>query len=145
MVGVFANNPALCAYAEARNIKFDAARNKPTASDMFILSIGTGSNPKKYHHQNVKDWGLVEWIKPIIDIMMSGVSETVDYQLKQIYDAVDKPDQYVRFEPSRGQAKPDMDDASEDNLLALQQAGMDFATSNAQKIDDIAKVLIANK
>ncbi len=143
--GVFANNPTLCAYAEARNIKFGTGRNKPTAKDMFILSLGTGNVDKPYYYQSAKDWGMVEWIKPIIDIMMSGVSETVDYQLKQIFKAVDKPEQYVRFEPSLGKANAEMDDASIENLHALKDAGESYAESHKQKIEEVANFLISNK
>src|SRR3989338_11708369 len=41
--GVFANNPSMCAYAEARNTAFPQhGIVEPTAKDMMILSIGTG-------------------------------------------------------------------------------------------------------
>ncbi len=143
--GVFANNPTLCAYAEARNIKFGANKNKPTASEMFILSIGTGTVNKPYYYKNAKDWGLVQWIKPIIDIMMSGVSETVNYQLKKIYEAVGKTDQYVRFEPGLGSAKSEMDNATVENLEALRDAGEDYALTHMDDIKKIAEKLIANK
>ena len=51
--GMFANNPALCAYAEARGLEFSKffnnpqKKDKPTAADMIIVSIGTGSVKKK--------------------------------------------------------------------------------------------------
>ena len=61
--GVFANNPSLCAYAEVRK-KFEG---NPAAKDMAILSIGTGYVKKSYEYKDAKDWGTVEWIKPLID------------------------------------------------------------------------------
>ncbi|MDT3739939.1 MAG: patatin-like phospholipase family protein [Candidatus Kapabacteria bacterium] len=117
--GVFANNPTLCGYAEVRN-KFD---NHPTAKDMVILSLGTGYSQKPYYYQEAKDWGLVEWVRPILDIMMSGVSETVDYQLRQIYDAVELPEQYTRINAPLVFASSQMDNASLANLQNLQQDG----------------------
>jgi hypothetical protein len=30
---------------------------------------------------------------------MTGVAETVDYQMKQIYDAIESPQQYLRINP----------------------------------------------
>ena len=45
--GVYANNPALCAYAEARKIPFqdilktESKKNYPTINDMIIVSVGT--------------------------------------------------------------------------------------------------------
>ena len=89
--GVFVNNPTLCAYSEARTWKFDTNRDKPTASQMMILSLGTGGTDKSFEYRKAKDWGAVQWIVPIIDIMMSGVAETVDYQLKQISMPLENP------------------------------------------------------
>ena len=85
--GVFANNPALCAYSECRKLDFKKILNdeekptKPSAKDMMIVSLGTGSIKKPYHFSEFKDAGVLKWIQPLIDIMMSGNSETVDYQL----------------------------------------------------------------
>jgi len=79
--GVFVNNPALCAYSEARTWTFDSKRKKPKAAEMAILSIGTGGSDKSFEYKKAKDWGALQWIQPIIDIMMSGVADTVDYQL----------------------------------------------------------------
>jgi uncharacterized protein len=123
--GVFANNPTLCAYSEVRN-KFTG---HPTAKDMAILSIGTGYSKKPYYYQEAKDWGLINWVRPILDIMMSGVSETVDYQLQQIYNAVGKSGQYVRINAALKFASPELDDASVENLDKLNQDGADIVKS----------------
>ncbi len=80
--GVFANNPSLCAYSEARNMNFKSLEiNKPRAKQMLIVSLGTGSETKEYGYKNAKKWGKIRWIQPVIDIMMSGSSETVDFHL----------------------------------------------------------------
>lgn len=143
--GVFANNPTLCAYSEARTLMFDENRNKPVAAEMAILSIGTGNIDTPYLYNKAKDWGLVEWIKPVIDIMMSGVSETVDYHMRQIFDASEKPKQYLRIDPDLGKASREMDDASYKNLKALEKAGKNSAIENDEKLTEFAEMLIANK
>lgn len=143
--GVFVNNPALCAYSEARTTRFDRFRDKPKAAEMAILSIGTGNQDEPYQYKKAKNWGAVQWIVPIIDIMMSGVAETVDYQLKQIYDAVEKPRQYLRISPDLGNASPKMDNASMENLKALKQAGIDNAKKFDNPLTDFVKLLIDNK
>ncbi len=135
--GVFANNPALCAYAEARNLP-----GKPKAKDMFMLCLGTGKIKKPYYYKKAKDFGLVQWVKPIIDIMMSGTAETVDFQLHQIFDAVGKPKQYVRIEPELFNASPEMDDASIENLNELKVAGQMCAEDNEEALDQVADTLI---
>src|SRR5690606_6029620 len=103
--GVFANNPSLCAYSEVRN-----AKDNPTAADMFMVSIGTGSVHQSYKYSNAKNWGAVGWIKPLIDIMMAGASETTDYHLSRMFSARSNASSYVRIQPaSMGNADVDMD------------------------------------
>lgn len=125
--GVFVNNPTLCAYSEVHH-KF-----KVTAKEMAILSLGTGFEETEYDYKQAKDWGMMGWIRPLISIMMSGVSEVVDYQLKQIYSAVKAPNQYLRINTEFPiTVNPEMDDASIENIAALKELG----TETAQKFDD---------
>lgn len=153
--GMFANNPTLCAYAEARTMNFRKILNNPnkpdkppTAKDMIIVSLGTGSQKNKYPYDDYKDAGMVKWIKPLIDIMMSGNSETVDYQLRQIFDTLEGDDKknYYRIEPkiSNG-ASPEMDNAEKDNLKALHKAGQQSVKENQAILDEIVKKLVANQ
>ena len=125
------------AYAEARKMS-----GKPTAANMFILSLGTGETKQPYAYRKAKDWGQLEWVKPVLDIMMSGVSETVDYQLKRIYDAVGRPDQYLRITPDLGDASPDLDDAGFKNLRNLRDAGQEAAQVHFDKLQAFAARLI---
>ncbi len=143
--GVFVNNPALCAYSEARGWKFDSFRDHPTAAEMMILSLGTGGKDKSFEYKKAKDWGAVEWIVPVLDIMMSGVADTVDYQLKQIYDAVGKPEQYVRLSPELFTADSAMDNASADNLEKLRKDGEKNAANFDKELEAVASLLIKNK
>ena len=149
--GVFANNPAMCAYAEARSIAFSTILNdpekadKPYAKEMVIISIGTGSTNKPYHYDKAKDWGMIQWIQPIIDIMMSGNAETVNYQLRKIWETTGTPEDYIRLEPSLYEASSNMDDASDKNLKALHDAGKQFVAENETLLNNIADKLIAQK
>jgi len=138
--GVFANNPALCAYSEARR-KFES---HPSAQDMVMLSLGTGQVKKPYTYNKAKNWGAVGWIRPLIDILMSGVSDTVDYQLKQIFDAVDGSQHYLRINAELQIAKPSMDDVSAENLNALKQEGELLAQRFDQQLDSLVDLLLAD-
>lgn len=150
--GVFANNPTLCAYAEARTTDFSKILknkdkpNKPTASQMMIVSIGTGGIKKPYHYKEYKDAGMIKWIQPLIDIMMSGNSETVDYQLRQIYDTLESADSkdYYRIQPIIQNADTAMDNADLDNLKALHEDGLTSVAHYKKELDEIVKKLIAN-
>lgn len=71
--GVFANNPAMCAYAEAK-------AQDPRA-DVLLVSFGTGELVRPIFYDEAKDWGLINWAQPILGTVFDGVSDTVDYQL----------------------------------------------------------------
>lgn len=142
--GVYVNNPTLCAYAATRKLDFGEEKIKPTASEMMLVSIGTGSTKYSYEYEKAKGWGAIGWIKPLIDIMMKGVAQTVDYQLRQIFDAVGKPDQYHRIEPKIIHAESGMDNAKEENLINLKADGTEAALDNEEKIDKVVDMLIAN-
>jgi hypothetical protein len=111
---------------------------------MVILSLGTGFSNKEYDYKKVKDWGMIQWVKPLIDIMMSGVAEVVDYQLKQIFRAVGDSGQYLRIntELSVG-VSPDMDDATPENLLALKELGTYTAQQYDAQLDALVNLLVA--
>lgn len=151
--GVFANNPAMCAYAEARTLDFETALkhpgkvDKPNAKEMVIISLGTGSEATPYDYNQAKDWGVVGWILPLIDILMSGNSETVDYQLTQMFRTIKPPDtpDYYRLQPRREPADSAMDNASPKNMAALKEAGMRFVSDNQELLEKLADLLIANK
>lgn len=131
--GVFVNNPTMCAFAEVFN------EYKTLPEQMVILSLGTGYSKKEYDYQKAKDWGMIEWVKPLIDIMMSGVSEVVDFQLKQMFEAVGAKGQYFRINTELPiDVSPDMDDASSKNLLALKELG----TYTAQNFDDELNAIV---
>lgn len=144
--GVFANNPSMCAYAEARTLDFQGKKNKPGAKDMILISVGNGSQKKPYSYHKAKNWGNVGWIIPVIDIMMSANSETVHYQLLQLFNTIPLAKRhYYRLEPKIYPANQSMDDASEENISNLIKAGDIFVDENKELLDNIVKLLIDNK
>ncbi len=143
--GVFANNPSLCAYAEARKYFKCILERNISAKDIFMVSLGTGSIEKPYMYDSAKDWGVAQWIKPLVDIMMSGSSETIDFQLKHIFDSEEVSDQYIRIEPGMGASDQDMDSVSELNLHSLKLAGENSANLYEDKLEYIAEQLLKTK
>lgn len=137
--GLFANNPTMCALVEAIKI----AKANPV--DMMILSLGTGTVEKHYKYDKAKDWGLLGWVSPIIDIMMSSASETVDYQIKRLYQTLNKKEHYLRIMPNLGQASPEMDDVSPENLEHLKNAGTACAIAFDDELDRFADLLLDNQ
>lgn len=151
--GVYANNPALCAYAEARKIDFskvlkdEQKPDKPSIKDMIIVSVGTGTVLKEYKFEEFKSGGKLKWITPLIDILLSSNVETVDYHLRKMYETLGQRNHknYHRLMPSLQNASPEMDDTSKENIFELLQAGFSFVNKNQSELIDIAKKLIRNK
>jgi hypothetical protein len=102
--GVFAVNPAMCAYAEVGG-KLD-----------FLLSLGTGSHTRALPYDEIKDWGQLEWARPIIDVVFDGGQDAVDFQLRSLIDGG-----YTRLQTELVEASDELDDASADNLAALRR------------------------
>ncbi len=151
--GVYANNPALCAYAEARKINFSSILNDkqkpdyPTINDMIIISIGTGTVLKPYYFDDFDSAGKLKWVSPLIDILLSSNVETVDYQIQKMYEALGNKNSqnYHRIMPDLKKASPEMDDTSKENIFNLIQAGLSYVNENQDQLDQVIKKLIENK
>lgn len=88
--GVYATNPAMCALAQS----LDARYGPPAALDeVVLLSLGTGTS---LHHIPRKslNWGYAQWAKPLLSLMLDGVSGIADFQCLQILG-----DRYHRLAP----------------------------------------------
>jgi patatin-like phospholipase/acyl hydrolase len=127
--GVFANNPALCAYVEAKNLYPD--------DDIMVVSLGTGELTRRIAYNEAKDWGLAEWAKPVIDVMFDGVADTVDYQLKHILPH----DHYFRFQIRLNEGMDDMDDTSQTNMRVLKLITEDLLRREKSKLNDLVNLI----
>jgi patatin-like phospholipase/acyl hydrolase len=88
--GVFANNPAMCALAQTQDKRY---RPTPALDDVKLLSLGTGTS-LFYIRGKTLDWGYAQWIKPLISLMLDGISGIADYQCHQMLR-----DRYHRLAP----------------------------------------------
>jgi uncharacterized protein len=77
--GVIANNPALCALAQA--LAPDSGNQR--ISNVRMLAVGTGYSPNFIADQNA-DWGLIQWAPNLISIMMEGAVGLAHYQSMQL-------------------------------------------------------------
>jgi len=132
--GVFANNPTLCGFAEAKRI-YDKA------TDFLVVSLGTGELTRKIPYDGAQDWGLLGWAPHIMSVVFDGMLDTVDYQMNWLLPQ--QPRRYYRFQTELTIANDDMDDASAGNLQDLKAeagkildtCGEDLATLCRQLAD----------
>jgi patatin-like phospholipase/acyl hydrolase len=128
--GVYAANPAMCGLAEALR------DHEP--HDVLMLSLGTGQLTHPLPWKEVRDWGALEWARPVIDIILDGQSDTVDFQLGEVL-----ADRYWRVQTELRRASDHLDDATEDNLVALCEEGQALVASAADTLAEVAAALKA--
>jgi uncharacterized protein len=136
--GVFANNPAMCALVEA--FGWNPALR---VQDMNVLSLGTGAAEESFHYSEAKDSGEIAWLRPLLNILFDGVSETVDYQMQTLFKSANCSKQYLRLQADLRNSDVDtaMDNASEKNIEALERAGTKLAADNDAELTAFAKLL----
>lgn len=140
--GVFANNPAMCAYAEARNALTQGGR---AGEDILLVSLGTGVYTRPYRYEQAKGWGVAGWAKPVLDVIFDGVADTVDYQLRQLLPAgEDGRHRYLRFQTDLDADLSAMDDTSPEHLEGLQRAAEGILQRQAAEVEALATLLTAN-
>jgi patatin-like phospholipase/acyl hydrolase len=87
--GVVANNPSMCALAQAIHPQTGGEE----LSEIVLISFGTGHNP---HHIPVQfgNWGVLHWATKIINLVTEGSAGLADYQCRQLLG-----DRYLRVNP----------------------------------------------
>jgi uncharacterized protein len=127
--GVFAVNPAMSAFAEV-------LRFHPSA-DVVLLSLGTGQRTRSRRFADVDDWGLVEWARPILDVVFDGISDAVDYQLRHVLGG----ERYWRLQVELTRASDDLDDASPENLAELRRHAEELIAERSGDLDAVVAAL----
>lgn len=134
--GVYAQNPAMCAYIEAHSI-FAGAR------DFIIASLGTGQTQEPIEYRKAKRWGLAGWARPVLDVVFDGVSDTVDYELDQLLPPGGGSKRHYRFQVELGEGEDAMDDPSPENLAKLKARAAELIGANAQDLAALASALVS--
>ena len=133
--GVFANNPAMCAYAEAKDVF--------PGEELLIVSLGTGNPQLTIQFEKFRTWGLLSWAKPLWYVLSDGSSDVVDYQLKFVLPDQEKSKRYYRFQIELLQPGTEkLDDGSAQNINALIKLGQELLDSRQQDIRELCKQLI---
>jgi uncharacterized protein len=75
-------------------------------------------------------------VRPLIDVMFDGVSDTVEFQLGQLLG-----ERYVRLQTQLNDASGALDDASADNLRRLRELGEELVAKNEAQLDRLCALL----
>lgn len=120
--GVIANNPSMCAYAEAK-------KTWPN-EEIRLLSIGTGKRTRKINGKDSMKFGFTGWIRhDLLGVVMD--ESVVEYQTRTILG-----DAYLRINSELTDISDDLDDASHQNIGALKRLGSRWYEEHEQKLKD---------
>jgi predicted acylesterase/phospholipase RssA len=122
--GVFATNPAMLAYAQ-------------THGELEVLaSLGTGEHTRPLAFGTVKNWGRLEWARPILDVVFDGSADAVDREVSALMGG-----RYIRLQTVLDEASDALDDTSPDNLAALRREAERLIARRDADIDRLCAVL----
>jgi predicted acylesterase/phospholipase RssA len=114
--GVFANDPAAVALAEARRIF-------PKADRALVLSLGTGARVNRIDGARAQAYGLAGWLPDLIDVFMDGASALTEHELmlRQARDEL----AYFRLQVELDPPPPAfaLDDVAQPTIAGLQKLG----------------------
>ena len=134
--GVCCNNPSLCAFVEAMKMPmFTSFEN------VNIFSVGNVSREQTLSYCNARKWGLVNWAPPLIKIFMDASTQTVDYQMKMLYNSMEHRNNYIRIEKIVEESCyiPGMDDADAESIQMLKEIGEELVAKHQKEINDFAR------
>ena len=114
---LFASNPAMCALAEARSLF-------PGEDDWLLISLGCGNTSQRNRRR-------------IFDFSLAAQSACVDYQMRAFLPRK----RYIRIQPNLTPGFDRIDDASPQNLRALQRAAQETIARNEDLLDQLVDLL----
>ncbi|MEH2058026.1 MAG: patatin-like phospholipase family protein [Nostoc sp.] len=140
--GVVANNPANLAILEAQ-ISRQENQQVLNIEDILVVSLGAGSLTSIYPYEEVKKWGLLQWAKPLLDIVLDGGSEVVAGQLERLFEANNKGNKssYYRFQTFLKSELETIDNAKPENIRQLQALANTLIQEKSQEIDELCSIL----
>jgi uncharacterized protein len=100
---------------------------------VVLLSLGCGERTEKHNFEEIKDWGVAKWARPILDVVFDGVSDAVNYQLERVLG----PDRYWRLQTELTLASDRIDEASEDNVRKLRRQAEELIAARSAEIDAV--------
>jgi patatin-like phospholipase/acyl hydrolase len=142
--GVFANNPAHLAVLEAQITSKRKAEKPLNTEDILLVSLGTGSLTSAYPYNEVKNWGLLQWGRPLLNIVFDGGSEVVSGELELLFEPSEKEAKsfYYRFQTFLDGELEKIDNIKLQNTRQLQAIAHRLISEKSQQIDELCSLLV---
>ncbi len=138
--GVCANNPSVCAYADAvRGTDLKSMTDK----DVRVVSVGTGAISTDYAIAKTLRGGKLSWATPMFDVVLDAQEDTASYHMEQVLPGENR---YFRFQADLPESTPcepsrvsEIDNASPGNLRMLTDSARRLVAAQAEGLDQVAR------
>lgn len=137
--GVFANNPSVLAYGEAKELwklRTSKVLEAVVLADdddlpFYLLSLGTGYHLNSIPVEEAQNWHAVSWASQLTDIFMRSVEESTDFTMKHLLPPyTDGSLRYQRLNFDIPEKNKEMDDVSKENIGQLCELADEFVKKN---------------
>jgi patatin-like phospholipase/acyl hydrolase len=136
-----ANNPTSLAIMEAQ-ISRQENQQVLNTEDILVVSLGTGSVTNAYPYNEVKNWGLLQWGRPLLNIVFDGGSEVVAGELERLFESNSKGTKnYYRFQTFLTGELEALDNVKLENVRELQAVAYRLISKQSQTIDELCSLL----
>lgn len=141
--GVIANNPAYLALAEAKLSRKSQQLLAP--DDILMVSLGTGSLTTIYPYDDVQKWGLLQWSRPLLNMISDGGSEVVAGELERLFESEGCKDNnvYFRFQTFLPGEQEVIDNATPENIRQLKVLARRLIIEKSKEIDKLCHLLLS--
>jgi uncharacterized protein len=128
--GFIANNPAMAVFADIER--------RGESRDMVIVSIGTGAANRDFDWPEIRDWGVAQWARPMLRLLLDSSSQAIDFELRHVLGK----NRYRRFQTSIPPESESLDDVSVQNIDRLVELGTELIASSDAQLDEVCALLV---
>jgi predicted acylesterase/phospholipase RssA len=159
--GVYANNPSILAYGEAKELWKEKVRAEsiiptkvtknfepvvmPYDDDLpfYLLSIGAGYAKRPISGLQAGKFRKWKWIKPMLtNVFMNAVAESTHYTMQYLLPPYsDNSKRYHRIDFEIPEAISTMDNASLENMQRLLDAAENYIKANKGYLEEICNII----
>ena len=141
--GVFANNPTMIALSEA--LASGAKRE-----EILLCSLGTGRHNRPIPYEEAKDWGMMGWMRPVLSVMMDGMSDSAHYHAEQVLSGRQQvsgtaQQRYFRFDTPLTDALDDLDNTTRTNINGLERMANEIMQNKNAELASLIQQLRPNR
>lgn len=126
--GVVLNNPSLLAFTEVEKYRL--------GTDIVVLSLGCGASSVSLEYEEVREWGLAHWARPLLKILLDGNSRTVDFHMRELIG----DQRYYRFQIPLGHGHDELDNIRPEALAYLEDLARQMIDGN-ERFDAVCRLI----